>query len=162
MYAAKGKGYLDKEYQAEKKMAYIRTPPELWEQLNDEFHFTLDTCSSEANHLCDKYYTKETNGLKQDWTGEVAYCHPMYDIYIPKWVEKCATEKCTSVLLIPASTHTRYFHDLIWNKPNVEIRFLPNPRKNGKSGWYMATDEGEVSSSVGYIRPLMVVIFRNV
>jgi len=26
----------------------------------------------------------------------------------------------------------------------------------------MATDEGEYSTSVGYIRPLMIVIFRNV
>jgi len=32
----------------------------------------------------------------------------------------------------------------------------------GKAGWYMATDEGEVSASVGYIRPLMVLVFRPI
>ena len=161
MYAAKGKRYLDKQYQDEKKMCYIRTPPELWERLNEEFHFTLDTCSSDKNHLCETYFTKETNGLAQDWGTHTAYVHPMYDKDLPKWVKKCAERKeGISVMLLPASTHTRYFHQYIYHNPNCEIRFLECPRKNGKAGWYMATDDGEVSTSVGYIRPLMVLVFN--
>ena len=162
MYAAKGKGYLDKQYQTEKKMCYIRTPPELWTTLNDEFHFTLDTCSSDKNHLCDAYFTAETDGLKSDWGNHTAYVHPMYDRHLPKWVEKCANRKeGVSVMLLPASTHTVYFHKYIWKNPKCEIRFLACPHKNGKAGWYMATDDGEVSASVGYIRPLMVLVFRS-
>jgi len=161
MYASEGNKYLDKKYQEKKIMSYIRTPPEIWKKLNDEFHFTLDTCSSDKNHLCPDYFTAETDGLKSDWGNHVAYCHPMYDRFLPKWVKKCAERKeGVSVMLIPASTHTVYFHNYIYNKPNIEVRFLPCPHKGGKAGWFMATDDNKVSEKVGYIRPLMVVVFR--
>ena len=162
MYAKKGNKYLDKKYQTEKVMKFIRTPPDLWEQLNKEFSFTLDSCSSDKNHLCEKYYTEHTNGLIHSWENEIVYCHPMYDRHLPKWVKKCSTEKCVSVMLLPASTHTKYFHDFCYNKPNCEIRFLPNIHKNGKSGYFMGTDDGEIQEGkTGYIRPLMILIFRN-
>ena len=162
MYAKKGNKYLDKKYQSEKVMKFIRTPHDLWEQLNKEFNFTLDSCASDKNYLCEKYYTEETNGLIHSWEGEIVYCHPMYDRYLPKWVEKCATEKCISVMLLPASTRTKYFHDFCYNKPNCEIRFLPNIHKNGKSGYFMTTDDGDIQEGrTGYIRPLMILIFRN-
>lgn len=45
------------------------TPKALFEELDAEFNFTLDPCSTEENHLCDLYYTKETDGLKKDWGG---------------------------------------------------------------------------------------------
>lgn len=47
-----------------------------------------------------------------------------------------------------------------WIGYNDVSLVLECPRKNGKSGWYMATDDGEVSTSVGYIRPLMVLVFN--
>jgi phage N-6-adenine-methyltransferase len=161
MYAGAGKGYLNKDYQGKKKMSYIRTPPELWKELNEEFKFTLDTCSSEKNHLCENYFTEDTDGLTSSWGEHTAYIHPMYDRYLPKWVKKCAERKeGISVMLLPASTHTVYFHKYIWKNPKCEIRFLACPHKDGKAGWYMADDDGKVSQSVGYIRPLMVLIFR--
>lgn len=161
MYAGEGNKYLDKQYQAEKKMMYIRTPPELWEQLNAEFNFTLDTCSSDKNHLCPNYFTALTDGLNSSWDDHVAYVHPMYDRHLPKWVKKCAERKGTSVMLLPASTHTVYFHKYIWKNPNCEIRFLPCPHKNGRAGWFMADDDGKVQGKIGYIRPLMVLVFKN-
>ena len=45
------------------------TPKELFDELNKEFGFTLDPCSTDDNHLCDKYYTIQDNGLDQDWGG---------------------------------------------------------------------------------------------
>jgi site-specific DNA-methyltransferase (adenine-specific) len=45
------------------------TPQDLFDKLNDEFDFTLDPCANDENHKCDKYYTIEDNGLKQDWGG---------------------------------------------------------------------------------------------
>ena len=45
------------------------TPADLFKSLDSEFHFTLDPCSSDSNHKCDKYFTKESDGLKQDWGG---------------------------------------------------------------------------------------------
>ena len=61
------------------------TPKELFKDLDEKFHFTLDPCSSELNHKCDKYYTKESNGLIQDWSGEVVFCNPPYGREIYDW-----------------------------------------------------------------------------
>lgn len=44
------------------------TPDDLFDQLNSEFHFTLDIAASETNHKCDKYYTEETDALSADWS----------------------------------------------------------------------------------------------
>jgi len=60
--------------------------------LDDEFHFTLDACASKSNHVCEKYYTIEDDGLKQDWSGEVVWCNPWYNTTIVDWVEKCFDE----------------------------------------------------------------------
>ena len=140
-------------------MQYLRTPPDIWKELNDEFEFSVDACASDQNHLCDKYYTKENSCLDKDWTNEKVYCHPLFDIYIGKFVEKAANEKCLTVMLLPSSTHTRYFHKFIYKKPNVEVRFLEKPVK----GFRFGKDDGSPDDgiSIGYIKPLMVVIFRN-
>lgn len=45
------------------------TPQEFYEELNKEFGFTLDPCATDENHKCDKYFTQEMDGLKQDWGG---------------------------------------------------------------------------------------------
>jgi site-specific DNA-methyltransferase (adenine-specific) len=146
-------------FSTSKTMQYLRTPPDIWTSLNDEFGFTLDACASDENHLCDKYYTKDNSCLYKDWTGEVVYCHPLFDINIGKFVEKAAGEKCTTVMLLPSSTHTRYFHKYIYKKENVEIRFLEKPNK----GFRFGKDDGSEDdpNAIGYIKPLMVIIFRN-
>lgn len=59
------------------------TPQELFNKLNNEFNFTLDPCSNEYNHKCDKYYTKEDNGLEKTWGGtEYIVTRLMVDKYI--------------------------------------------------------------------------------
>lgn len=45
------------------------TPEDFFEELDKEFHFDLDPCADETNHKCEHYFTKEQNGLKQDWGG---------------------------------------------------------------------------------------------
>ena len=45
------------------------TPQDFFDQLNNEFHFTLDPCADEQNHKCKKFYTKEQDGLSRDWGG---------------------------------------------------------------------------------------------
>jgi len=56
----------------------LGVPDELWEELNNEFGFTVDVCASHINHKCPHYYTKEEDGLQQDWRGEVVWCHRAY------------------------------------------------------------------------------------
>ena len=140
-------------------MKWVRTPKQIWEDLSNEFDFTVDCCASHQNHLLPKYYTKEDNSLTKDWTGEIAYIHPMFDNDIPRFVKKAAeTKNFTGVFLLPASTHAKYFHDYMYKKDNVEIRFLKKP----KDGFRFGHDDGsEDQNKVGYIKGLMVVIFRN-
>jgi site-specific DNA-methyltransferase (adenine-specific) len=148
-------------------MQFLRTPIDIWANLSKEFQFTLDACASDRNHLLPKYYTEQTDCLKQDWTGEVVYLHPLFDMHIGKFVEKAFNSKCLTVMLLPSSTHTRYFHKFIWdkenNKPrkNVEVRFLEKPNK----GFNFGNDDGTITEipkgKVGYIKPLMIIIFRN-
>lgn len=102
------------------------TPIKLFEELNKEFNFTLDPCATKDNHKCDKFYTKEQNGLIQSWGGEIVFCNPPYGRELPIWVKKCYDEHIkhgiTIVMLVPARTDTSYFHDYILNKS--EIRFI--------------------------------------
>ena len=45
------------------------TPPEVFQELDREFHFDLDPCATAENHKCEKYYSREENGLLKDWGG---------------------------------------------------------------------------------------------
>mgnify|MGYP003147802113 CR=1 FL=1 len=147
------------------KMEYIRTPKEIWEILSREFNFTVDACASDKNHLLPRYWTTETDALKQDWDNEIVYCHPMYDSKIPRFIEKSVNSKCLTVFLLPASTNAEYFHNYLWDaekyrfKKNIEIRFLPKPRRKygNRFGYKFLTDNNE-EPETGYIRPLMVVV----
>ena len=43
------------------------TPWELFRQLDAEFHFNLDPCSTHENAKCADHFTKAEDGLLQDW-----------------------------------------------------------------------------------------------
>lgn len=126
------------------------TPQDFFDALDAEFHFTLDPCASVTNHKCDKYFTKDENGLLQDWSGETVFCNPPYGKDIRHWVEKCYLEsvknKITVVMLIPARTDTRWFHDFVYHK--AEIRFVKGRLKFGGT-----------KNSAPF--PSMVVIYRG-
>lgn len=108
------------------------TPQPLFDALDSEFCFTLDPCATELNHKCEKYFTKEQNGLNKSWKGETVFCNPPYGRQIGKWVEKAFTESekgTVVVLLVPSRTDTKWFHDFILGK--AEIRFLKGRLKFG-------------------------------
>lgn len=106
------------------------TPKSFFEQLNDEFHFTLDPCCSHKNAKCVKHYTVDENGLSKDWGGETVFCNPPYSLKgkQDEWIKKCFEESkkpnTTVVALIPARTDTYRFHKYIWNNNANEIRFI--------------------------------------
>lgn len=45
------------------------TPQKIFEELDAEFHFTLDPCAVPENAKCANFYTPEQNGLLQNWGG---------------------------------------------------------------------------------------------
>lgn len=45
------------------------TPQELFDELNAEFAFNLDPCSSDNNAKCANHYTIADDGLSKNWGG---------------------------------------------------------------------------------------------
>ena len=90
------------------------TPQELFDRLNAQYHFETDVCATAENAKCGKFYTKEQDGLKQEWRG-VCWMNPPYGKEIGKWMEKAYTESRTAgatvVCLVPARTDTAWWHD---------------------------------------------------
>ena len=124
------------------------TPQEFFDELNDEFGFDIDVCALPENAKCDQYYTPEQDGLSQPWQG-VVWCNPPYGRDIGKWVQKEYEENKKEnnfiVMLLPARTDTKWFHEYIYGK--AEIRFVRGRLKFGGS-----------KNSAPF--PSMVVVFR--
>ena len=100
------------------------TPDGLYNSLNMEFNFTLDPCATKNNAKCKKYYTEKENGLEQSWANERVFINPPYSNITP-WIIKATTEQHDIVvMLLPATTDVAWFHDYVYNKPNIEIRFF--------------------------------------
>ena len=82
----------------------------------DHGPFTIDVAASDENAKCDRYYTREDDGLRQPWAGEAVWCNPPYSQIRP-WVEKAWAEaRSTRVIamLLPANrTEQGWWHDLV-------------------------------------------------
>ena len=52
------------------------TPQDFFDMLNEEFKFTLDPCALPENAKCEKFYTPEDDGLKQNWGGAKSFLQP--------------------------------------------------------------------------------------
>lgn len=124
---SRGRGYMMKA-----KTVEWATPQGLFDELDAEFHFTLDPCATSENAKCERFYTKEDDGLSKSWAGERVFMNPPYGQEVKKWVKKAYREtrylrsgddqKTLVVGLLAARTDTRWFHDHIYHK--AEIRFL--------------------------------------
>jgi len=110
------------------------TPQDLFDELNKEFNFILDVCATAKNKKCSYWITKETDSFKKDWKEIEGWnwMNPPYGREIGEWIKK-ASEQGETVALLPARTDTKYFHDYIYNKKNVEIRFIKGRLKFSKS-----------------------------
>lgn len=110
------------------------TPQDFFDSLNDEFHFELDACAVPENTKCERYITPDMDGLTQNWDASSIWCNPPYGREVGKWVAKAAREAMegkTVVMLLPARTDTRWFHQYIYHK--AEIRFIRGRLKFGSS-----------------------------
>jgi phage N-6-adenine-methyltransferase len=109
------------------------TPQATFDALDEEFDFDLDPCASRNNHKCARYFTKKQNGLARDWGTATVFCNPPYGRVIATWMAK-AEDACakgaTVVMLVPARTDTKWFHDIALLQ---EVRFLRGRLKFGGS-----------------------------
>lgn len=141
------------------------TPIELFNELNEKYHFTLDPSCQEHNHKCEKYYTQKENGLIQDWSGEIVFCNPPYGKSIGEWVKKCYSENKNNnvfiCLLIPSRTDTKWFHKYIYHNKNAEIIFLQGRLRFVNRTFPSWRADGNFKISPAPF-PSMLVIFKNI
>lgn len=72
------------------------TPQDLYDSLDAEFHFNLDPCSTDINCKCEKHFTPEQDGLKQNWGG--AECSATHRIAESQSGRRSVTEKVTKTI----------------------------------------------------------------
>jgi phage N-6-adenine-methyltransferase len=114
------------------------TPRDLFDKLNAVYQFDQDVAASSTNHLCDEWlgldHSEEhkRDGLTGAWMGHI-WCNPPYGRGIADWVARAAQHPDLVVLLLPARTDTRWFHDLVL--PIADVEFIKGRLKygNGKS-----------------------------
>jgi phage N-6-adenine-methyltransferase len=109
------------------------TPQYLFDFLNRTFGFEIDVCATIENAKCPRFFTKEEDGLKQDWDGR-CWMNPPYGREIGKWVEKaarCASVGTLVVALLPARTDTTWWHNYVLKYGDVH--FMRGRVKFGKS-----------------------------
>lgn len=142
------------------------TPWYFFKILDAIFHFTLDPCASDENHKCDNYFTKEQNGLMQNWYGfndleeKTVFVNPPYNAklaWILKAIEQLqAAEKnnfpLTIVFLFPDSTDLPVFHDNIFHSKYTDQIWFTEGRIN-----FIDPVKGRNSNQTGS----MVVIMRS-
>lgn len=126
-----------------------KTPPVLLDSLNQEFSFDFDPCPySEGEPLFD--------GLLVDW-GRSNFVNPPYskalkEAFVRKSISEAKKGKLC-VLLLPVSTSTKLFHDVILpEKP--EIRFI-----RGRIAFHGYNTKGEYSITNKGMHDSMLVIF---
>lgn len=122
------------------------TPKWLYNELDNEFNFDFDPCPLHADF----------NWLDIEW-WKSNFVNPPYNRYDkPKFIKKAYEEWKKwkiCVLLIPSSTWTKQFHDLIL--PNAEIRFL---KWRIAFEWY--NTKWEYTTKNKWKHDSMIVIFK--
>ena len=113
------------------------TPTWLFNRLNARFQFTLDPASCAAADKGIPYFTKEDNGLVQDWTGQAVFCNPPFNLS-KEFLEKCVnSELRPSVFFVAVRPDTHYWHTDVWPHA-TDILFFKGRSKfeNAEGGTY--------------------------
>jgi len=94
------------------------TPQWMFDELHDEFNFTVDCCASKKNAKLPKFYTKEDDAYKQTYSGERVFCNPPYSrghvkaffFLAMRWTLEVEDPAKLWVLLIPTYTERDWYH----------------------------------------------------
>ena len=115
------------------------TPLDLWQRLNELHRFDVDAAASQSNHLCDKWYgldhpdESRRDGLDAQWDGDSIWINPPYGRVIKDWTRAALDHHrmgANVVMLLPARTDTRWFHD---DCKQGDIEFIKGRLKFGGS-----------------------------
>lgn len=104
------------------------TPQEVFNKYNTKYGpLTWDYAASAENAKCEQFYTIEDDALERNWSCD-GWLNPPYGrTKTPQWLTHAAKQaddwKIKVVCLVPASTSTRWFHDLVLPKAK-HIEFI--------------------------------------
>lgn len=112
------------------------TPKEFFDKLNWRFGpFSLDPCADASNTKCMNFFTEAEDGLSKSWEGFSSFINPPYGRGIEKWIKKgyeeSRNENTRVVMLIPARTDTKYWHNYVMKAD--EVYFVKGRLKFGDS-----------------------------
>jgi site-specific DNA-methyltransferase (adenine-specific) len=110
------------------------TPQAFFDELDRLHHFTLDPCATPANAKCAIFFTKEQDGLVQDWGTHRVFCNPPFGRQIGAWARKCyeaSRDGALVVLLAPSRTCTAWWHE--WVEGKADDEFVRGRLKFGAS-----------------------------
>ena len=109
------------------------TPMDFFQKWSDSIGgFDLDVCANQENAKCQKFFTKEDDGLNQDWIGK-CWMNPPYGKEIGHWMKKAyesSHQGATVVCLVPSRTDTKWWHDYAMKG---KITFIKGRLKFGSS-----------------------------
>ncbi len=112
------------------------TPQEFFNKLDWRFGpFDLDPCADCFNTKCANFFTEAEDGLSKNWEGFISFINPPYGRGIEKWIKKAyeesRKENTKIVMLIPARTDTKYWHQYVMRAD--EVYFVKGRLKFGDS-----------------------------
>lgn len=121
------------------------TPPSLLYSAMAKYKVTpkLDVCATVSNAKFQRFFTKEQNGLSQDWDVDF-FMNPPYS-EITSWMAKAWQEvnkhSVTGLLLTFAKTDTKWWHQYVEAKCEVHfikgrVRFFTNGHPSQNSAPY--------------------------
>lgn len=88
------------------------TPPEIFNALNTTFDIDVASPVGGVPYIPAKnYFTKEDNGLKQEWYGNV-WMNPPYGKQTEIWLNKFITHN-NGIALVFSRTDTLWFHNIV-------------------------------------------------
>lgn len=162
-----------------------QTPPEVFDPLNEEFHFAVDlaatrsTCRVQIGDRASYYFGPDhedpryQDSLTVPWAetcGDTkGWCNPPYSrglqgLFIAK-ASREAKHGFVTVMLLPARPDTVAFHHYIWDKktqtprPGVEVRFLQGRIQFLDEHGERICDKAGRPTRAPF--PSMVVVFRR-
>lgn len=103
-----------------------QTPPDLFKNIDNVFHFTIDGAASDSNTLCEHFFSEGNTFLTSTPEDQKIFVNPPFsELSNGEWTAKAAElgKKNIVVMLLPAAVETRYWHDSIW-KDATEILFF--------------------------------------
>ena len=112
------------------------TPQDFFDKLNWRFGpFDLDPCANCTTAKCANFFTEADDGLAKDWGGFTSFVNPPYGRGIEAWIKKSYEESRKKdtrvVMLIPARTDTKYWHQYVMKAD--EVYFIKGRLKFGDS-----------------------------